>query len=671
MRKWTLYALTLSVFAIGGQTCSFPNNPDDKDAALQKFNGEEELRQYLVERVRERNGNGGGFFGNLFDGLLSPTTDVDFANDAAPEAGSDDGDYSTTNIQEAGVDESDLVKNDGQYIYALQGSTVHIVQATPAEQIAEIATVELDATGDSLYLYGSKLVALSQEWNWGAVYDDVAVSPGNGRGPRLLGGPFNDGVQTLVTVVDVTDPANPVVDATVTLEGQLSSSRMIDGMLHVILTTTPYIPYDYSVDDLDDLTLDEWLPDYQVESAGAVVAEGDIVSWTGFYRPATPDGYGITTVVTIDVEQPTAEFASTAITADAGVIYASTESLYVTDTQYDWQSGSGKTDTIVHKLAFADDGTDYIASGSVPGRPLNQYSLGEYEGYLRIATTVEEFGFAASSSSNAVYVLGENGAELETVGAIEDIAVGETIYAARFMGQRGYLVTFQRIDPLFVLDLSDPTAPAVIGELKVPGYSDHIQIMDDTHLLTIGKDAQDTGEFAWVQGVQLSIFDISNPASPTLMHKEIVGARGTNSEANYNPKAFNYFPAREALAFPIDLYTGDTTGPEYGTHTFTGLLVYHVTVADGFTELGRISSVDEQGQGMGYCWNWWAGFTRGVFIGDYVYAVTDRQTKVAALADVNTLVGQADYSGIDVGNDCGWPVEPEFDILPVEAGGLQ
>ena len=261
-------------------------------------------------------------------------------------------------------------------------------------------------------------------------------------------------------------------------------------------------------------------------------------------------------------------------------------------------------------------------------------------------------GSATQRVGNAVYVLSENTdkASLDIAGRVENIAPGEQIYAARFVGDRGFLVTFHRVDPLFALDLSNPANPRVVGELKVPGYSDHIQLLDENHLLTIGKATQDSGQFAWVEGVQISLFDVTDPANPSLLSKEEIGGRGTSSEANYNPKAFNYFAAKNVLAFPIDVYSGQTLGPQIGTHDFTGLYVYHVTVADGFQFLGRIASgggTDQQG-----CFLSYYGFTRGVFIGDDVYSVTQRGVKAAGLPDVSTLVGQTTFASCPLYADC-------------------
>ncbi len=655
--------------AAGGMECiPIPNGDDNQPrvAALRGFDSEQELHDYLVDQVRtEQNRDDGGGIGifPFFGGLPSPAADESFADsdDGAADSAGESVDFSTTNIQEAGVDESDIVKNDAETIFALQDRTIHVVDASPAGELAEVATIELDFYGDSLYFNGTTLIALSQ--NYGFYYEDDVVFEGDADAAQtstdVLGGPYFDGAQTNIDFYDVTDPAAPTTIATVKLEGNLVSSRLIDTKLHVVTNSYPNFPFDLTPINLESTTVSEWIPDYQIETDAGMVADGDVVAWPDVFRPEDPNGYSITTVVTIDVTDPTAEFASTAITADAGVIYASTEALYLTDTDYSFTDFAAQTDTIVHKLSFTETGTEYIASGIVPGRPLNQYALGEYEDHLRIATTVDDF---TSASSNNVYVMGVDGINLDVVGQVEGIAPGETIYAVRFLGPRGFVVTFKRIDPLFTLDLADPTDPQIIGELKVPGYSDHIQLLDENHLLTIGKDAQDAGDFAWVQGVQLSIFDVTDMAEPTLLHKEIIGGRGSSSEANSNPKAFNYYPPLNALAFPMDEYGSETSGPEFGGHVFTGLYVYRVTVENGFEELGRISSSD--GLQEDDCFFGYYGFTRGVFIDDTVYAVRGDGVKAALVEDVSTIIGETTFANAEPPIEECFFVEP-IDFLPV------
>lgn len=660
MRRVYLLVLALLSLGLNGANCIDPNpRTGPRTPGLQGFSSPEELKEYLASQAKQvtihpRSTSNPIFF---WGGVAAPQATN--AEDSA--SGGTGGSYSTTNVQEIGVDESDIVKNDGQTIYSLSRNRVYITKATPPGELAELARIDVEDNADSLYLNGDRLVVLSRRYgsfyweDWGTGGDFGWAVPANASVVETAG-VWGDRPRTTVAIYDVTDPANPVAVTTLRLEGDLVSSRMIESALHVITTTYPELPANLTAATIDAIPLEDWIPDLQVSnSSGTVVWSGDVATWSDFYRPIDPDGYQITSVVTLNVtdSDPAGGLKTTAISANAGTIYASPDSLYITDQQYSADGFTYHEDTMIHKLIFTGNGTDYVASGLVPGRLLSQYSLGEHEGYLRVASHVSTSTMTSFTESNSVFVLGEAEGELTIVGKIEGIAEGEQIYAARFLGDRGFLVTFRRIDPLFTLDLADPANPKVAGELKVPGYSDHIQLLDENHLLTVGKDAQDAGSFAWVQGVQLSVFDITDFANPQLLHKQVIGGRGTNSEANTNPKAFNYFAPLNALALPIDLYDGSTSGPEYGQHSFTGLYVYRVTVENGFELLGRIASAD--GMQSNGCYRGYYGSTRGVFIDGTVYSVTERGVKAAALPDASTLVGQTTFSDPpSLYDECSW-----------------
>ncbi len=676
----------LGLFALTGATCQIPSppstSPEKREAALRAFQSADEMQQYLasqaIARLSGRAPNGGWPVFFLAESAGSPVRDTDSTAGAPQAAGGGTMDpFSTTNTQEAGVDESDLVKNDGRFIYLIKGNTLRIVKARPPNALEQVASVELPDNPDSLYLRGDKLIAVSRSWGWwggwGGWEGDVRlmdVAQGGGAPACAAGSDCGYGVNRVtVTVLDVTDRAAPVTAATIKLEGSLASTRMIENRLYVVLTSMPPLPDNPTPEAIKAQPLEQWLPDYQIVTADGASAAGDIVGWQTSYYPVNPDGYGLTIVATLDVDNPGTLIQSEAVAADAGTIYASTSALYVTDTQYD-VDGNGREDTAVHKFALTEEGAVYRASGLIPGRLLNQYSLGEKDGYLRTAVSVEDWsrwfddvilmsettnGDAAavtdapaaepSVPGTAVYVLRENTDtdKLEIVGRIEGIKPDERLYSARFVGDRGFLVTFRRVDPLFTLDLSDPTKPVLVGELKVPGYSEYIHLMDENHLLTIGHDAdEDTG---MIGGLKLSIFDVTDPAKPVEAHERIIGSRGTSSEATWNPKAFNYFAAKAALAFPATIYEGSPWGREsdYGSY-FNGLLVYRVTAEGGFTLLGRISTRLEGGD-CDYCGYAWPSYTRGVFIGDDVYAVTDSVVRAAPISDPAALSGSLELPG--------------------------
>ena len=500
--------------------------------------------------------------------------------------------------------------------------------------------------------------------------------------------------RTVVTVIDVSNPAAPVVLSQTFFDGSQASSRVIDGVLHLVVANYQNYFFDvlpflgrpqFAAETVDPTTV---LPRYTRVNADGTKIEGDAVTWENLYRPTDPDGFGVVYVASVDLDNDAA-FSALGVVAEPGLIYSSRDALYLTDTNYDY-TGNLRETTDVYKFAYANRGTSVRATGSIPGRILNQYSMSEYrhsdqQDYLRVATTVgPTFSFfdgqQTTESSNNVYVLGETDGTLNVTGRVENLAPGETIQAARFIGGRGYVVTFLQTDPLFILDLSDPASPQLLGELHVPDFSTFLVPMDANHLLAVGQHVPEPGSFGG-GGVQLSIFDVTNPAQPSLMHKVIIDeGDGAYSEALYNPKALTYFASRGLVALPISLYDfqtftdpglaiddfagsgegssgtvsagteGSSDGvasdvvdepkPEGDTSTsfapyippgFDGLFVYSATVEGGFSELGRISTRFEE---EGYYWN---SFTRGVFMGDdEVFAVTDHGLRVSSVADVSS-----------------------------------
>jgi uncharacterized secreted protein with C-terminal beta-propeller domain len=264
-----------------------------------------------------------------------------------------------------------------------------------------------------------------------------------------------------------------------------------------------------------------------------------------------------------------------------GQVYASTDSIYVTAPYYSWTNqGYADYGTQIHKFSIATDSGKpaYIASGKVDGTILNQFSMSEWKGDLRVATTDWNWN-GASEQHNNLFVMRAKGKKLSVIGSIKGIAKNEQIYAGRMFGDKGYLVTFRQTDPLFTLDLSDPTNPRVAGELKVNGFSSYIHPMGDDLLLTIGQDATDEGR---VTGMHLQVFDVSNPAKPTRKFHEKVATESTYSwsAAQHDHHAFTYDPVTGTLAIPVQEYQSNAY--------YSGLFVYDVDKKDGFELLGKV-----------------------------------------------------------------------------------
>lgn len=429
-------------------------------------------------------------------------------DDAGPEPSfSDETDYSQTNVQEAGVDEADMVKTDGRYLFVAGESCVHIVDTTFNGEMRQISRVDVDGAVDSLYLSPGILVILYRPFDgngrkWSGEGDDDMQAIDIGM-PYWI--PVN--AKFGVLIKDIRDPLSPMTLNDIQVDGNLAASRLIDGRLHLVSRFFPEIPpldiwYDGSETDrsaaakenaekLSSLTLDDFIPAYEAHDAyGVMTDKGRLVATRDFIRPEIPGGGTTVCITTIDLNDPAGSFASVGFIADVHHVYASVDALYLVSTVYsDDLSETADEDirTRIHQFSLSGATAAYSAVGSLPGRILNQFSLGEYNDILRIAT--ETGNTWDGSAENHIFCLEKQNADLEIIGRLEGLAPGERLYASRFIGDNGFLVTFVEVDPLFTLDLSDPRNPVVAGELKVPGVSTYIHPVGDHLLLAIGKDA--------------------------------------------------------------------------------------------------------------------------------------------------------------------------------------
>jgi len=303
---------------------------------------------------------------------------------------------------------------------------------------------------------------------------------------------------------------------------------------------------------------------------------------------------------------------------------------------YKWDWTSAEPTSVVHThLHTFDLSADpaqphYTASGTVPGYVLNQFSLDIHKNHLRVATSDERYGGSGGAvwiegRVNHLFVLAAEGNELVEVGSIRDLAPDERIYSARFMGDRGYIVTFRQMDPLFVLDLSNPAKPTVLGELKIPGFSEYMHPLDENHLLTIGQD----------DGLALQIFDVTNPVNPLQKHKYVFSSTDVygTSEAQSNHKAFTYFAAKKLLAFPF-------VGYNYASYPYemrTSLEVFDIDIDKGIKLRGSIDHTDLMGTAGydGYCGGYYGlGVRRGMFLEDFVYSISYGGVKVHNISEL-------------------------------------
>ncbi len=593
----------------------------------------------------------------------------DARNGAAEQTGTagSPGTVSGTNNQVVGVDEADFVKTteDGR-LYVVSHGKLRIIEAWPVAQARVLATLEIEGEPKKLFIHGSRAL----------VYSSLSDGPSVPQyeyywEPRECTYGYHcdftgDGHPTKLTVVDTSVPTAPVVVRETWLSGSLVSARRIEDTVFSVVTDNEptfdgvaYWPESINPCGGDVSDLDAFVAFEQLRARNtAIIQSTDVQAafpqgqdsihgtmtgdCSGFYATTFSAGSAFTTVVSVDMsaDRPA---ALTSIISRPGAVYASPNALYMSVPYYGsfgyWGGGERPEQvSTVHKFALDTSRAEasYRASGVVKGRVLNQFGMDEYDGHLRIATTS---GWTPDPEVHSTLtILGESGGNLVQLGVVDNIAPTEDIRSVRFSGDRGFIVTFKKTDPLFALNLTDPTQPRIEGELKIPGYSTYMHMMDADHLLTIGYDSNDQGSFAWFTGVMLQIFDVSNMQAPTLTHKTIIGTRGSSSEALTNHLAFTYYPIHDALALPMTICEGGSGGGSYGdTMTFSGLMVFETTVDAGFSEMGRVAH--PAGEDV-HCSNWWtqanSQVKRSVFMDDYVFSISDTLIKGSKLDNLAT-----------------------------------
>ncbi len=564
------------------------------------------------------------------------------------ESGSSD--FSTTNIQVEGVDEADIVKTDGKYIYNFSDGKLVITDAYPIEGSKIVSETELEGVrptemfvlGDKLLVFGSSQLLYSEENS----SEKVGTAPEDSVGiaAEEIYYPYYGSNSVAVRLYNISDKSNPVLEKDLDFEGNYLTSRMIGDNVYFVVNSWP----NYRECFEGDSCIIPMMAENGVEKRVAEATE------IGYINPMP-----IRSFVTLgSINLDSGETEKETIAGDAQNVFASQDNIYLASTAWlpretfipegtvvkDIERaiiGDEET-TIISKFGLVDGEIGYLGQGDVSGHVLNQFSMDEFEGNFRIATTLGWNG------SNALYVLNE---DMKTIGKLEDLAPGESIYSARFMGPKAYIVTFKKVDPLFVIDVSDPTNPTVLGKLKIPGYSDYLHPIDEDHIIGIGKDTTESakGDFGWYQGLKMAIFDVSDVENPVEMHKIVIGDRGTDSYALHDHKAFLYDKEKELLVLPITLAeisqeAKDSSEaerrnwPEYGEYVFQGAFVFDVTLEDGFVERGRITHVTEEDElKRGYYFDDVYSVKRALYIEDVLYTLSNNMLKANNLESLVEL----------------------------------
>ena len=455
--------------------------------------------------------------------------------------------FSETNVQVEGVDEPDIVKTDGERIVVMASGDLIVVDVTGDEPF-EVGRMAIDALSvQSLFLSGDRVLLFGSAWGHQPL---PLAEPDRGFAPPQT-------VTPALQIVEVDIAESPELVRTMTIDGSFVSGRMVDDSVRLILSSGP-VGLEWSYPEGSGLraeraalernreivresTPENWIPYYLVtEADGEVSAEGQLFDCDRAAHPDDFSGVDMLSVVTIDVDAGLEVVDTTGLLARGDTVYSSEESLYVATRNWQswlWQQTGDERErpegpsTDIHKFDVSDPtSTTYLASGSVDGYLLNQFAMDEHDGMLRVAsTTTPDWWGSGPDSQSRITILREIGDSLVGIGRVEGLGKTEQIYAVRFMGDVGYVVTFRQTDPLYAVDLSDPRSPEVVGELKIPGYSAYLHPVGDGLLLGVGQDADDDGV---VRGTQVSLFDVADLSDPVRLDTHTLG-EGTNSSVEY------------------------------------------------------------------------------------------------------------------------------------------
>lgn len=634
----------------------------------------------------------------------APEAGRDEAGDDAPE------DFSETNVQVEGVDEADRVKTDGTHIYTLSDRSFVIVKSWPANELDEVARIDLRSWPQNFFLDGTRAIVLGH----GNLADVSPDAPGTGSGnggvpaPEASvdairpGRPENYRPVATVTVIDLADKANPRIVHESFFDGSAIDSRRIESKVylaqsnHVWFDDLVYWPdfgpeqeatpeqieaafdalYESNVARIRARGIDDWLPRvWSVQDGGDVAWDSGraVSACTDVHVPSVYSEQGLLSLITLDIDD--GSVVGSTIQGSWGNVYASREAIYIGTTNWEffwWWRPAAEPPAIqthIHKFAFDDGGiARYSASGDVVGYALNQFAFDEYEGRLRVATT-DGFGWwNANQTESRVTVLAERAGKLETVGLVTGLGPEERIFSVRFIGDLAYVVTFREVDPLYVVDLAAPENPRVAGELKIPGFSSYIHPLADGFLLTAGRDGDDEGN---IGGVKVEIFDVTDPADPRSVTTAVIGdGWNTWSDVLWDHKAFVFFRARNLLAIPVSGWVESSTPFGWQAEHKSELALFRVTTESieplpSISHMGLLEEFGGDTGCRGYAGYWQAAIYRGIFADDFVYSLSQLGIQAHDTRAIEAgPVGQLTILAPGAFEDFGWegcrprPVDP-------------
>ena len=597
----------------------------------------------------------GGYYGGLEGDASAPSAGDD-------QGGREEGtDYSGTNNQETGVDEADFVKTDGYHVYTLNGNRLHIFGVPEFGDLIPESEYELEGT--------PRQMLINRDAERAVVFSQIYVSNLPAEHPlrALIGSEGDSGwywrvpLISKLTVLDISDRTAPTLERELFFEGNYQTARMVDGSVRLAAYSWMHIPgiwdwwwyyeqSEYWIEfakaqaryKINSLDLADIIPMIYERSPNGAFSTHSLsnASCRSFHRPTNSHGRGFASIISLDLFDDEFNYDADHVLTTWPTIYASTDYLYIAESAHDWWwfwwNEDHEDQLNLHMFDIQTPGeTEYLGSGRVEGQLHNQFSLSENDGYLRVATTSNMWARwwleDPPESENHLFVLDLIDGVLDEVGHVGGIAAGERIFAARMVGDRGYMVTFEQVDPLFTLDLSDPYDPRVVGELEIPGFSTYIHPIANDKLLTIGVGGDENGA-NW--RTQISMFDVADFANPALSDVEALVMEGDSwgwSEAMYEHKAFQYWAPKGLLAIPLSTWDYSDDG-----YSYTSRLEL-VSVDPEGGALGHHGSIDHSHLFDTDAYWYYRDVRRSIFMGDYIYAISDRGISVHVTDDLTEV----------------------------------
>ena len=588
---------------------------------LNSFDSYAQLQQYVAANAKsaqQYSRYGIGFGGGFAGGILPPIEFAATMTQAAVDGVAATPSFTGTNVQVQGVDEPDRVKTDGTHLFVSTQNSVSIINAYPPNSTSVLSRLNYpNAQVIGLEIAQGRLMVVDQRNSNGTYVDLLLYDTSNLASPRLI--------------------------QNISIGGAYVASRLAQGYFYAIVQQPSY---SFATGNATAV-----MPTASKNGVASTLAPSSV-----YYTASGAQVSYYTMIPSINMATGNESILSV-LTGPSATVYVSTSNIYVVYTNYldlymvDGVPGDVFTGGMISASdvqqaqnstilrASYDNGTVVAAAaGIVPGVTLNQFSMDEYDGYFRVATSRFATIDGAPTRSDDVYVLNQN---MSQVSALTNIAPGENIYAVRFVGEMGYVVTFVQIDPLFVISFADIAHPAILSELKVSGYSDYLHPLPGGYLLGVGKDAvpSSTGNFAYYMGLKLSLFHVFDNGSSVQVSKLLIGDRGTDSPVLADHLAFTFDSTRNITVIPLTLYVvsgNQTFGggiPAYGDPVWQG--VYIIKVNDtGFTVLGRVSQYPP-GMNYGDSPNSSLQVDRSVIIGDYLYTISQGEVMVSSMASTS------------------------------------